>query len=136
MKTTTVGDRRLTLAPQALVEAFYAAALPGDWDAVVPLLHPDFAVTESAALPFAGTYHGLDGLRQLGGAIYAHCSRFEVTPMAYTTGPDRVVVQLHVAGETRVSQRPFTSEILELFLLESGQIREIRPFYWDPSALA
>ena len=124
------------MAPQELVEAFYAAALPGDWDAVAPLLHPDFAVTESVALPFAGTYRGLDGLRQLGGAIYAHCSRFEVTPMAYATGPGRVVVQLRVVGETRVSQRPFSSEILELFLLDAGQIREIRPFYWDPSALA
>ena len=48
----------------------------------------------------------------------------------------RVVVQLRVVGETRVSQRPFSSEILELFLLDTGQIREIRPFYWDPSALA
>ena len=102
------------MAPQELVEAFYGAALPGDWGAVAPLLHPDFAVTESAALPFAGTYRGLDGLRQLGGAIYAHCSRFEVTPVAYTTGPDRVVVQLIIVVATHLGKEFNHLKILDL----------------------
>ena len=123
------------MSPHQLVESFYAAALPGDWEAVAPLLHDRFSVTESAALPFSGTFQGLAGLRSLGKAIFKHCSRFEVTPQTFTTETDRVIVHLTVEGQIRATERIFTTEILELFVIESGLIREIRPFYWDPSAL-
>ena len=118
-----------------MVKTFYRRAPQADWPAVTPLLHPDFEIIESPALPFSGHYQGLEGLKALGRTLVANYSRFQATPQSYYEGSDGVVARVTLSAIVRDGGRSFDTEIAECFGFTDGLIREIRPFYWDARLL-
>ncbi|WP_435211387.1 nuclear transport factor 2 family protein [Luminiphilus sp. nBUS_16] len=118
-----------------MVKTFYRRAPQADWPAVTPLLHPDFEIIESPALPFSGHYQGLEGLKALGRTLVANYSRFQATPQSYYEGIDGVVARVTLSAIVRDGGRSFDTEIAECFGFTDGLIREIRPFYWDARLL-
>ena len=118
-----------------MVKTFYRRAPQADWPAVTPLLHPDFEIIESPALPFSGHYQGLEGLKALGRTLVANYSRFQPTPQSYYEGSDGVVARVTLSAIVRDGGRSFDTEIAECFGFTDGLIREIRPFYWDARLL-
>ena len=118
-----------------MVKTFYRGAPQADWPVVAPLLHTDFQIIESPALPFSGHYQGLEGLKALGRTLVAIYSRFEATPHSFYEGSDGVIARVTLSAIVRNGGRSLDTEIAEYFGFADGLIREIRPFYWDTRLL-
>ena len=65
---TTTSEHAANLA---LKKRFVAALSAGDWDTGASLMHPDFELREPDALPYGGTYKGIEGFKQCLGSIAA-----------------------------------------------------------------
>ncbi|MBT3459955.1 MAG: nuclear transport factor 2 family protein [Halieaceae bacterium] len=125
----------MSQAPVTMVKTFYRAAPQADWPEVIPLLHPDFEIIESPALPFSGRYCGLEGLKILGRTLVANYSRFDATPKFFYEGSEGVIARVALSAVVRSGGRSFDTEIAECFGFTDGLIREIHPFYWNPQLL-
>lgn len=125
-----------TAAPIELVKTIYAAVGAGDLEAVLALLHPDFELEQSSALPFAGTFRGADGFKALGAAIYRAWPDFAVTPTAFAPVDDGVLVVTHLSGSNPDGSAPLDQQMIEYWRVAEGKAIGCRPFYFDPVAAA
>jgi ketosteroid isomerase-like protein len=117
----------------ATATRLYEAAGRGDWAAAEAELHKDLVIHEAASLPYGGTYHGKDALRQLVttvGGFWPNAS-FERQGMA--TGAGRVVVFFQISFDTPDGRK--SHEIVEVNTFRDGRIATIKPFYWDTGEL-
>lgn len=133
--------------PRSVLDAFYKAeteytyASPDerDFETIAIVLSPNFVMEQSSGLPYAGTYHGRPGMKAWMDKMAGYFDRMEVRdPEIFERhGSNRIVILSNVTYRIRASEReisfPF-AQAMTVDLLE-GQIREIRPFYWDVYAL-
>ena len=120
----------------ALVQTIYAEVGNGNLDAVLGMLHPDFSLEQSSALPFAGTWRGEEGFKALGAAIYAAWPDFSVKPVAFTAIGDVVLVITQLKGTNSSGSEPLDQQMIEYWRIVDGKAIECRPFYFDPLAAA
>lgn len=114
-----------------IAKRIYACAVAGDWPGMEAYLHPDFAVVESASLPYAGTYKGVDGFREVARTVFTFFDRLAVEPRHYLEGDSHVVALVTIKGRGRYNGDFFESDLLELFRFEGDKVIEIKPYYWD-----
>lgn len=109
----------------------------GDFGAIAPLLHADFAVHEAASLPYSGTYKGIDGWRNLSRAVVKTWEdfRFEIIEH-HGSVADTLVVRFAISGRSRRSGKTFDTTVLELWRFRDRLLIEITPYYWDTAELA
>jgi len=119
-----------------ITKEFYAAAINSDWDKVEQYCHENFVIHESAALPYAGEYSGIDGFKQLVRKVFVDTfSEFEVIPEIYTENADYVMILIKIRGRGRMNDSEFTSELIEVVEFENNKIKTIKPFYWDQNLI-
>jgi ketosteroid isomerase-like protein len=86
-----------------LVRQGYEALRDGDFEALLPLIHPDFELTTPAALSAEpDTYHGPDGVRRYFDSFYEAMDRVSFRAEEVIPVGDLVVVDsvLHTRGRT------------------------------------
>ena len=72
------------------------------WDKVKQYCHESFIIHESAALPYAGIYSGIDGFKQLVRKVFVDTfSELEVSPKLYTENADYVMVLVEIRGREK-----------------------------------
>ncbi|NIM69795.1 MAG: hypothetical protein GTN86_04050 [Xanthomonadales bacterium] len=118
-----------------IAKRLYAAAAAEEWDEFAQWIHPEFVIRESAALPYAGSYQGVDGFRQLVRAVFTHFHRLYAEPGHYMEGEDHVAAIVRLHGTGKRSGRAFETSVLELFRFRDGLVVEILPYYWDPQLI-
>lgn len=121
----------------ARVRHFYELIAQGDRDgAYAETFAPDCELFEAAPLPYGGHYRGRDTVRDVLAGVVARFDAFEVDIRNYLGGADEVVVHLHLDGVGREGRRPFSVDVLELWRFRDGKAIELRPFLFDPLAVA
>ncbi len=115
-----------------LVRKHYALNSAGDFAAAGELLTEDFSITIPSSMPFAGTYRGKGAFRELIPIVVNGVPIVRLQPVATTVGDDYAVelVEFTLAGD---DGPPF--QVAEVFRFQGNQIREIRPFYFDPTPM-
>lgn len=121
-----------TTTTRAVVTAAYEAARTADMAAMVSLLHPDVVLREAASLPNGGVHRGLENVLQALSFVF---ETFEMSQLE--------VEDLIVDGEKAVAlvTLPFrsregeTSPVAEVWHVRDGRVVEVRPYYWDTSAI-
>jgi hypothetical protein len=121
---------------RSIIERLYAAAGAGDWDGVAALLADDFVISEAAGLPYAGTWHGKDALRQVYMLVMGTWRDPKVDIHAVTVGDGHAVGLLTLAVTAPDTGERHSFPIAEMFRIDSGKIAEIRPYYFDTAAVA
>jgi hypothetical protein len=126
-------------SPQVLIVKKIVDALGrGDVDAMLEHVHPECVLeTPHArdAVPFGGTWRGLDGVRQaLEARVSAMENRTHAARFFEETGNAVAVI---VAGEYYVpkTKRTYRTESVMLFELEDGKVTRFRLFV-DPAHAA
>ena len=114
-----------------ITERLYASAVAEDWEEFEKYLHPDFVIRESAALPYAGTYRGVQGFRDVVRTVFTRFQRLEAEPGNYMEGDDYVAAIVMLRGKGKLTGRNFETSVVELFRFEDGKVIEILPYYWD-----
>jgi len=118
------------------LDAFFAAFQAQDAAAMEALLAPDFVIHEADGLPYAGTYKGFAGWIDLLGRIGATWE--SLTPIIRHLFGDgtHFAVLMDLALTAKATGRSIETSVFELWTVEAGRIKEVRPFYWDTKAVA
>jgi uncharacterized protein len=121
----------------AVIEAFSAAVMGGDAEAVARLAHADFLVEQAAGLPYGGTHRGLDGFYAMLGLMQQAWRELKITPLGTIGDPAGEEFALHMLVEGKAHDgAPMASEVFERWIVRDGKVAEIRPFYHDTARLA
>lgn len=123
--------KSVTELNRSIIEAFYAAGLRGDIEAMTGYLADDVVTYEPPYLPFGGQYRGKDGLA----VIYEAVAK--VADVAQFTVHDIVVdgdCAVAFAGYLVRDTGEFTHFAEELRLVD-GKIAEIRIYYYDVQSM-
>ena len=119
----------------ATLRAFVDLLSGGDADRAFKLLHPDVVVYEADALPYSGTYHGVEGfgqmMEQLFGTFDLQINKYEVLDAG-----DTVIARMDISLTARSSGRSVSMPIVELYRFTDGLISEVDIFYKDTAAVA
>jgi ketosteroid isomerase-like protein len=118
-------------------ERFLTALGKADWPTMHAMLDPDFEVVEAAGLPYAGTYRGAEGWKQMSDAVLATWSKFRLGPPEILgETEDTVVVRFDMKGCSRRTGTPFETSVLELWRFRGDKLVRIEPHYFDTHLLA
>lgn len=116
----------------AVIDALYAAAGVGDFDAAEALLTDDLVIEEAAGLPMAGTYTGRTALRNLYGDVMGMMEVAGLERIETTTGGDYAVTILYFRF---VDPDLEPAHLCERFRFRDGKVCEIKPYYFDPATV-
>ncbi len=121
----------MTDSNTSIVRAFLAAAAAGDKLAMARLAAPDLVVIEAESLPYAGRHVGLDAFLALVARVFGAWLDTRVAVERFIAEGDHVVVVAALHGRSRHDNAALEMPIAEIWRVEGGTIREIRPFYFD-----
>lgn len=114
-----------------IAKRLYASAVAENWEEFEKCVHPDFVVRESAALPYAGIYKGVEGFRGLVRTVFTRFHRLNAEPGNYMEGDDYVAAIVSLRGKGKQTGGNFETSVVELFRFKDGKVIEISPYYWD-----
>ncbi|KAK5997920.1 hypothetical protein PT974_00287 [Cladobotryum mycophilum] len=129
--------------PRSVLDAFYQAereymeAPPDkrDFSGMAATLSPNIHMEQTSALPYAGTYVGLDGFQDWSRQIADYFNVVDVqnSEIFEREGSDKIVVLSTVHYRVRKTGEDLYFPHSQTFAIdvEKGQIKEIRPFNWD-----
>ena len=118
-----------------IVLTFLDASVRGDEEAMKDLLHPDVRVIEATALPYGGVVKGPDGFLNLIKRVFKTWEKTEVSVQQVIADGDHVVLLAEMTGRSRSTGKTFRMPIAEVWLLDSGKIKEVQPYYFDTKLL-
>ena len=113
----------------ATAARLYAAAMSGDFATAATLMTADCRITEAAALPFAGTYIGVEGLQALFTKISGLLTLRDVRVLPMLAQGDLVVTPLEIIVDD--AGKPVTVPVVELLRFRDGKVAELIPYYFD-----
>jgi ketosteroid isomerase-like protein len=113
-----------------LLDSFIAGDLAG----AVSVIHADCVVHESAALPYAGDWHGPAGFTEL---VATMVGLYEVGFAGYEIIDNGELVSMRAFATftSRATGRGLETSIVEIYRFRDGQIVDADIFYKDPSAV-
>jgi ketosteroid isomerase-like protein len=120
------------------VDHFLSAFAAGDQAVLATLVHPDFEVVQSNALPYGGRYRGIDGFFEFVG-LFLHTWRIERFEMerrfdesGTEPGVQSVVLMFHLVGWVAATGEPIDTTLLEHWIFKDGQLLVSKPHWFEP----
>ena len=117
----------------ALQARFAAAVMSGDFATLRELSHPDFLLEQGSGLPYAGTYHGVEGFIAFLG-VFAETydiERLEQVRNYHCDDPGRIVCEFEMRTVQRANGRRFDSSLLEVWYFRDGKVLGVKPHYFN-----
>ena len=114
-----------------MIEKVYAAAAAGDFAGIEALLADDVVLVQCDNHPTPGVCTGKPAvLARLGELFQALRTTGVEVREVVANGPHRVVGIMDALG-TDVHGQPYSMPVAELFLVNDGEVTELRPDYHD-----
>ncbi len=80
-------------------------------------------------LPWAGTFHGPDGVRRWMEVLDEHMEYERFEPLEFFADGETVVEIVMAGGRARATGRPFESEVVRIWTFREGKAVRVRSFY-------
>ncbi|KAF4945404.1 hypothetical protein FSARC_14430 [Fusarium sarcochroum] len=110
-----------------------------DFRILEPTLAKDAILIQTPALPYAGTYIGIEGLEDWAQRMSDTWSKVDVQNLQVfeREGSDHVISLSEVYFKSRKTGEELNFPMCQLITvdLEAGKVKSIRPFYWDVHAV-
>ena len=116
---------------KTIVAAFFTAAAANDQAAMTAILDPDVVVTEAESLPFGGRHVGFAAFQALVRRVYLLWRDTRVDVERLIGDGEYVVVLATMHARSKADDAALSMPIAEVWRLENGRVKEIRPFYFD-----
>jgi hypothetical protein len=120
------------------VDHFLSAFAACDQAALATLVHPEFEVVQSNALPYGGCYRGIDGFFEFVGLFLRtwRIERFEMERRFDESGTEpgvqSVVLMFHLVGSVAATGEPIDTTLLEHWIFKDGQLLVSKPHWFEP----
>lgn len=111
-------------SPRQVVAGIYQAFAEGNPEAFAAALHPDIVWMEAESNtyadlnPYAGPQAVMEGVI---GRVLGDWDDFTVTPEAFITEGDRVVVTGRYTGVYRATGKPINAQVVHVWTVQDGQ---------------
>jgi uncharacterized protein len=107
-----------------VVQTAYAAYLRGDIPGILATLDSSivFTINGSPAVPLAGTWRGLDGMRQFFKTLTDTLEFTTFEPRDYVAQGNRVVALVHSEGRHRTTHRTFSIDSAMVWTVQNGKV--------------
>ena len=117
----------------AVQERFVAAVLGGDTATLQELADPAMLLTQSAAMPYGGTYEGADGFLRFLGAFADTLEIEHLAPVRVyeTADPAFLVSEFDLRSTLKSTGARFDTTLLERWQFRDGKVVDIKPHYFD-----
>jgi ketosteroid isomerase-like protein len=102
----------------------------GDVAGAFGLMHPEIRVQQPESLPHGGWHTGQAGMAAMNAEAGQHWDRAIVSPLVFGQGGKAVQVTTQT-WTAKTTGRSATVDVVELFTVADGTIREIRVFQQD-----
>jgi ketosteroid isomerase-like protein len=128
----------MTQTPMDPVDRFLAAFATGDQALMATLVHPDFEVVQSNALPYGGRYRGIEGFFEFVGLFLRtwKIERFEMDRRFDEAGTEpgvqSVALMFHLVGSVVATGEPIDTTLLEHWILKDGMLLLTKPHWFEP----
>jgi uncharacterized protein len=106
----------------------------GDGAGALALFAPDIRIEQPRSLPHGGSHCGHDGVASMGATFGRYWTRIIRDPRIFGDGT-RVVQVTTQTWTAKSTGRSATVDVVELFSVADGLVREIRVFQQDTHAL-
>jgi ketosteroid isomerase-like protein len=106
----------------------------GDGAGAMALFGPDIRIEQPPSFPHGGWHQGAAGMAEMGRRFAEHWDRTITDPRIFGEG-DRVVQVTSQTWTSKATGRAATVDVVELFRVADGLIREIRVFQQDSHLL-
>ena len=116
-------------------EAAYLLAAAPDFAPIAATLDPECVIYQPASLPYGGEWRGHAGFEAWMRAFSGVWSSLEVKGAEVFPFGEVVVSRSHVYAKARHNQSKADWPLLQFFRTRDARILELRPFYWDTTAL-
>jgi hypothetical protein len=116
---------------KTIVAAFFTAAAANDQAAMAAILDPEVVVTEAESLPFGGRHVGFAAFQALVRRVYLLWRDTRVDVERLIGDGEYVVVLATMHARSKADGAALSMPIAEVWRLEHGRVKEIRPFYFD-----
>ncbi len=80
-------------------------------------------------LPWAGTFHGPDGVRRWMELLDEHMEYERFEPLEFFADGETVVEIVMAGGRARATGRSFESEVVRIWMFREGKAVRVRSFY-------
>jgi SnoaL-like domain len=123
-----------------VAKRFMAAARTDNSEALRELCHPDFEAREPNALPYGGTYLGLEAYMELRRLTKAFCKRDQSLHLEDLEfiGDDEagvVVGRTMFTGTLAANQARVSTPVLIFLRVSGATVRSLEMFLWDTAEL-
>ena len=121
---------------QIVSDIYDGFILRGSIDTLFASLHPEVTVSEAPSLPFGGVFHGIKGVEELFGRMFATWEDLRIAKEKLFDGGDQVFALLRLTARSRATGKPVDMQIAELWTFRDGKVISLVPFYWDAGEVA
>lgn len=103
-----------------------------DFSEVGALFHPDLVVRQGPTVPYAGDWHGVDGLERFFAVFTETWSSLELSETRYFSGETGIAITMRMQATARRTGKHLDTTVAHFLIVEYGLIREFNVFYADP----
>jgi ketosteroid isomerase-like protein len=138
----TTTSRAASRSPQETLHSFYDAEqrfvsaggfeADADFSEVVSHFHPQVIARQGPTVPYAGDWHGHDGVEQFFRAFTQCWSSLALSEIRSFEGESGVAVTMRMEATARATGKPLDTLVGHFFIIDDGLIRELNVFYLDP----
>jgi ketosteroid isomerase-like protein len=118
-----------------VIRGFYDAAARADVSAVLDLLDPEIEWRSPESLPWGGTYHGSEGVREELSKLFDQPVEFRREAREWFDEGDRVVVLLRVFGRHKGADTEFGLTEIHIWSVRDGKIASFEGIFDTATAL-
>jgi ketosteroid isomerase-like protein len=119
----------------AVLRAFYDATARGDVEAILGLLDPQVVWRTPESLPWGGTFHGHEGIREFFAKLMGQPVEPRREVQEYLDAGDRIVVQLRTFGRPKGDDTETWVPEVHVWTVRSGKIVDLEAIFDTETAL-
>ena len=115
--------------PTEIIQAHYAASARKDLDGMLAPFAPDIEWTEMAGFPYAGTYRGVDDIRDnVFMRLGSEWTGYNATPEEILADGDHVVAFGRYTGTYNATGKPMRARFVHHWTLRDGKVIRFEQF--------
>jgi hypothetical protein len=111
------------------------AAGGADFGELAVLFHSDFVCHQGPTSPYAGDWHGAEGLERFFEVFTATWSELTLSDIRYFSGDTGIAIKMRMQATSRATGKRLDTTAAHILMLEDGLIRNFDVFYDDPVGL-